>query len=126
MDIGVTFIKQYARYLIALTFATKLQSILSDPPCPPGSTLSYIKPLAMTQASALLISSGQTATLSPLLGIPTYPVNSWVTSDCLVESINQDYFIIFVGRILSYPVRGQNTQTFQSSKTKYYDNLQFL
>ncbi len=56
------------------------------------------------ETSVLLASSSETSRLSVLVLVGGDPVNSGVSSDCLVGGVNHDDFEEFEGSVLTNPV----------------------
>ena len=57
-----------------------------------------------------------------LLFVRTDPVDSSVSSDCLVEGVDEDYFEEFVSAILTYPVGVENSEVSASSANSLLSN----
>ena len=60
--------------------------------------------MALAHTTALAASGGQTTHLSVLVNWPAEPVDSRVTTNCLVERIYQDDFEVLVSGIFRNPV----------------------
>lgn len=66
--------------------------------------------VSLSKPAMLLASTGQTAELAMLVLEIHDPVDCRISADGLVSTVNHDHFIIFVSRILSYPVGVQDSQ----------------
>ena len=51
------------------------------------------------------------------------PVDSWVLSDSVVSWVNKDDLEVFIGSILSYPVRVKNSHVGTSSTDLLFSNI---
>ena len=63
----------------------------------------------------LFASGGKTSGFSVLMLGGSDPVNSGVSSDCLVVGVHEDDFVEFVGSVLTDPVRVEDSEVSASS-----------
>ena len=83
---------------------------MAPPSCIAGSTNCVCEFMSFTKTSGLSASGGEATHLTVLHDWSTDPVDLSITTDCLVERIDHDDFIELVRRVLTYPVRVQNTK----------------
>lgn len=86
---------------------------------PPGSTTRSTNGLGVTVSLAkttrALAGRGQATQFAMLVHVLANPVDLRITGDGVVMNIHQDNLKIFVGSVLSNPVRVQNTQSSKSA-----------
>lgn len=80
-----------------------------------SSSSSLIESMALSKTTRFLARSSKTARFTVLVNWVDDPVDTGITTDCLVLRVDQDNFEVFVGRILVDPVRVQDTQVSTSS-----------
>lgn len=88
-----------------------LHSIPVLPSLVPGSTNSLRVLGTMSQTPRFLTSRSKTPKFTVFVFAGAHPVHVAVTSDSLVLRIDHDAFEIFVGGILAYPVRVEDSET---------------
>ena len=86
-----------------------------------SSTMSSVTLLSET--SVLLTGGGKTSKLAFVVFFRDDPVDSWVLLDSLMSWINKDNLEEFVGGILSYPVRVENTHVAASSANLLFSDI---
>jgi len=74
-----------------------------------------VESVTLAQTSALLASSGETTGLTVLVDWGDDPVDTSITTDGLVLWVDEDDFIVLVGRVLVNPVGVKNSQVGASS-----------
>ena len=72
-----------------------------------------------SEASVLDTSGGKTSAFSVLLLVGDDPVDARISSDGLVEGVDHDHFVEFVGSILSHPVRVEDSQVSASLSNSF-------
>ena len=77
----------------------------------------------MSETSVFLTRGGQTSKLSSVVLLGDDPVDSWVFLDGGVVWIDKDDLVEFVGGILSYPVRVEDSQVGASSSDLLLSNV---
>ena len=61
--------------------------------------------MAVAETSGFLAGRSETPGFSVLVGWFSDPLHGWVTSDDFVVGVDHEDFVVFVGRVLSNPVR---------------------
>jgi len=69
-----------------------------------------VESVTLAQTSALLASSGKTTGLAVLVDWGDDPVDAGITADSLVLWVNENDFVVLVGRVLVDPVRVEDSQ----------------
>jgi archaeosine-15-forming tRNA-guanine transglycosylase len=87
----------------------KLEGVVSLP-CLSAASGSLVEPVTLAQTTRLLACSSESTGLTVLVDWVNDPVDAGITADGLVLGINEDDFVVLVGRILVDPVRVQDTQ----------------
>lgn len=119
------------KYLLCLTLPMHMLAILSFPGSTAGSTNGLGVTVSLTNTTRALASRSQSAKFAMLVHVLANPVDLRITADGVVMNIDQDNFEVFVGSVLSYPVRVQNTQSsepatntlLEMDKSKQYFNI---
>ena len=75
-----------------------------------------------SKTSVFLTSSGKSSELSSVVLLGNDPVDSWVLSDGVVSWVNEDDLEVFIGGILSNPVRVKNSHVGASSTDLLFSN----
>lgn len=69
---------------------------------------------SLVDTSVFLTSGSDTSAFSVFVVVGSNPVDSWVSSDGLVEGINKDDFVEFEGSVLTNPVRVEDSKVWAS------------
>jgi len=100
----------------------ELESALPDPSGTTGTSLGAVETSSVTETTGPLVGVGKTAELTMLVDLLTDPVDAGITSDSLVEGIDEDDFKILVCSVLGNPVAVKNVQTTQPSSSSAFSN----
>lgn len=90
-------------------------AILALPGSTPGSTNGLRVSIAFSEATRALSCRSESTKFAMLVHMLADPVYLGVTADGIVVNIYQNDLKIFVGCILSHPIRVQNTQSTKSA-----------
>lgn len=93
-----------------LTISAKRQRITPLPTTTPGATDDLVVPVTLAHTTVFTASSSQPTELTVLVDWFTDPVDSWVTTNSLVEGVHHDHLKELVSGILCDPVGVDNSQ----------------
>jgi hypothetical protein len=92
-----------------LSVSLELESVVSLPGLSATSS-GVVESMTLAQTSALLASSGETTGFTVLVNWGDDPVDASITTDGLVLWVDEDDFVVLVGRVLVDPVGVENSQ----------------
>jgi hypothetical protein len=92
-----------------LAVAPERQSVVPLPRLPPACSRLGVS-VSLAQSTALLASGGETTALAVLVNGVDDPVDAGIATDGLVVGVDQDNFVVLVGRVLVDPVRVQDAE----------------
>lgn len=92
-----------------LSVSLELESVVSLPGLSATGS-GVVESVTLAQTSALLAGSGETTGLAVLVDWGDDPVDASITTNGLVLWVNEDDFVVLVGRILVDPVGVENSQ----------------
>ena len=92
-----------------LAVAPEREGVVPLPGLPPAGR-GVVELVSTAKTTALLASGGETAALAVLVDGLDDPVDARIATDCLVLWVDQDDFVVFIGRVLVDPVGVQDTQ----------------
>ena len=75
-----------------------------------------------SETSVLLADGGETSVLSVIMFAADDPIDSSVSSDGLVEWVDEDNFVEFVSSILTNPVRVEDSEVLASSSDSVFSD----
>jgi len=87
-----------------------------------SSCLGVVVTVSLVDTSALLAGGRETTTLAVLVDWLDDPVDTGITTDGLVLWVDENDFVVFVGRVLIDPVRVENTQVCTSSSDTLFSS----
>jgi len=105
-----------------LPLPVNLHSIPVLPSLVPASTNSLRVLGTMSQTPRFLTSRSKTPKFTVFMLVGAHPVHVSITSDSLVLRIDHDAFKVFVGGILAYPVRVEDSETAQSFAGSFFSD----
>jgi hypothetical protein len=85
------------------------EGVVPLPRLPPSSS-GLVVTVSLAQTTALLAGSGETTALAVLVDGVDDPVDAGIAADSLVLGVDEDDFVVLVGRVLVDPVRVEHTQ----------------
>jgi len=80
-----------------LSLATHLGGVSAQPAGMSGTTLGLAELVSLSETTAALARGGKTTQFTMFHDWFGYPLDGWITSDCLVHRINHDDFKVLVG-----------------------------
>jgi len=92
-----------------LSVSPERQGVVSLPRLPPASSRLVVT-MTLVETTRLLASGGEAARFAVLVNRVDNPVDARIATDGLVLRINEDDFVVLVGRVLVHPVRVENSQ----------------
>lgn len=101
-----------------LSLSSQLQSVSSSPRSMSRTTIGLDKSVTFSKTSGFLASRGKTSQFSVFVSGLGNPVQITISSDVLQVGVDHDDFKVFVGGILSDPVRvhdSEGTELFTNS-----------
>lgn len=101
-----------------------METILATPCSATGSSDGLRITVSLAQSTGALARRGKTTQLAMLLDSVANPVDLWVTTDGVVVWINADDFEVFVGGILSDPVRVQDTESTHTTTNTFLEKIE--
>ena len=108
--------------LLSLSISSKRDGVSSKPACSVRRSDLRFSMSLNSQTSSLLASRCQTSQFSVLVDGIADPVNLGVVSDGLMASIDEDDFVVFVGSILSNPVRVEDSEATNLSTDSFFSD----
>jgi hypothetical protein len=87
----------------------QVESVVSLP-CLSATSSGLVESVTLSKTTGLLSSGSQTSGLAVLVNWVNDPVDAWVAADGLVLRIDENDFVVLVGRVLVDPVRVQDSQ----------------
>ena len=79
-------------------------------PCLSPTSSSFVVSVTLAQATRLLSCSGETTRFTMLVDRVNDPVDARIAANSLVLRVDEDDFIILIGRVLVDPIRVEDAQ----------------
>ena len=92
-----------------LAVAPEREGVVPLPGLPPASS-GLVVAVTLAKTTALLAGGGETAALTVLVDGLDDPVDAGIATDGLVGGVDEDDFIVLVGRVLVDPVRVEDAE----------------
>jgi hypothetical protein len=100
---------EYAKSSTHLAVTPEGESVVPLPRLPPASS-GVVVLVSLSKTTALLAGGGEATALAVLVDRLGDPVDAGITADGLVLGVDEDDFVVLVGRVLVDPVRVEDAE----------------